>query len=153
MERSPRAARRALSSLCQAAARRGAIRLNPVRDIRPIACPCKRVRALTISESIDLLGQLRSDPAAVKLDLPDFVEFILGTGMQIGEAAAVRVAVLDLDAATVHVNATLSGSRVRRCADPAADQDRGPANCLDSGSCGSSVRSMSSPTCRTSATR
>jgi hypothetical protein len=42
----------------------------------------------------------------LKLDLPDFVEFMLGTGMRIGEAAAVR-AVLDLDAATVHVNATV----------------------------------------------
>jgi integrase len=54
-----------------------------------------------------MLSRLRSDPTAVKLDLPDFVEFMLGTGMRIGEAAAVREAVLDLDAATVHVNATV----------------------------------------------
>jgi len=32
---------------------------------------------------------------------------MLGTGMRIGEAAAVREAVLDLTAATVHVNATV----------------------------------------------
>jgi integrase len=34
---------------------------------------------------------------------------MLGTGMRIGEAAAVRLAVLDLMAATVHVNATVVG--------------------------------------------
>jgi integrase len=104
---SARAARRTLSSLCRTAMRHGAIPFNPVRDTRPIACPRKRVRALTAGESADLLSRLRSDPTAVKLDLLDFVEFMLGTGMRIGEAAAVRVAVLDLDAATVHVNATV----------------------------------------------
>jgi integrase len=104
---SARAARRALSSLCRTAVRHGAISHNPVRDTRPIFCPRKRVRALTARESIDLLSRLRDDPHASKLDLPDFVEFMLGTGVRIGEAAAVRLAVLDLVAATVHVNATV----------------------------------------------
>jgi integrase len=80
---------------------------NPVRDTRSIACPQKRVRALTTGEAADLLRRLRADPAAVRLDLADFVEFMLGTGMRIGEAAAVREGVLDLTAATVHVNATV----------------------------------------------
>jgi integrase len=44
---------------------------------------------------------------AVRLDLPDLVEFMLGTGVRIGEACAIRQAVLDLNAGTVHINATV----------------------------------------------
>ena len=80
------------------AARHGALSVNPVRDTRPIACPRKPVRALSVEEATDLLRRLRGDPTAVRLDLPDFVEVILGTGVRIGEASAVRQAVLDLDA-------------------------------------------------------
>jgi hypothetical protein len=53
--RAARAARRALSSLCGTAVRRGALPSNPGRDTRPITCPRKRVRALTPGESTDLL--------------------------------------------------------------------------------------------------
>jgi integrase len=102
-----RAARRALSSLCHCAVRHGALRVNPVRDTRPIACPRKRVRALTVPEAADLQARLRADPTAVRVDLPDFVEFMLGTGVRIGEACAVRHAVLDLKVGTVHINATV----------------------------------------------
>ena len=100
-----RAGRRALSSLCRTAVRHGALAHNPVHDTRPIACPRKRVRALTVAEAADLLSRLRADGVAVRLDLPDFMQFLLGTGLRIGEAAAVRESVLDLEAATVHVNA------------------------------------------------
>ena len=100
-----RAARRALSSLCHSAVRRGALPVNPVRDTGPIACPRKRVRALSMGEAADLLGRLRNDPTALRLDLPDFVDFMLGTGVRIGEACAVREAVLDMNAGTVHINA------------------------------------------------
>jgi integrase len=104
---SARAARRALSSLCHCAVRHGALVVNPVRDTRPIACPRKRVRALTVGEAIDLLVRLRGDSTAERLDLPDFVEFMLGTGVRIGEACAVRESVLDLGASTAHINATV----------------------------------------------
>ena len=102
-----RAARRALSSLCTDAVRHGAIPHNPVRDTRPIPCPHRQVRALTCAEACDLQTRLRGDPRARRLDLPDLVQFMLGTGVRIGEAAAVRRAVLDLDAGTVHINATI----------------------------------------------
>jgi integrase len=101
-----RAARRALSSLCHCAGRHGALRVNPVRDTRPIACPRKRVRALTTPEAADLQARLRADPTAGRVDLPDFVEFMLGTGVRI-EACAIREAVLDVTAGTVHINATV----------------------------------------------
>ena len=102
-----RAARRALSSLCADAVRHGALRHNPVRDTRPIPCPHHQVRALTTAEAQDLQNRLRGDPTACRLDLPDLVQFMLGTGVRIGEAAAVRHAVLDLDAGTVLINATV----------------------------------------------
>ena len=102
-----RAARRALSSLCAAAVRHGALGHNPVRDSRSIRCPRRRVRALTAAEAADLQARLRADPVAVRLDLPDLVQFMLGTGVRIGEAAALRDAVLDEDAGTVHINATV----------------------------------------------
>jgi integrase len=87
--------------------RQGALPVNPVRDTRPIACPRKRVRALTVGEASDLLTRLRADQTAVRLDLPDLVEFMLGTGVRIGEACAVRDAVVDLTVGTVHINATV----------------------------------------------
>lgn len=87
--------------------RHGALRIDPVRDTQPIVCPRKRVRALTIGEATDLVARLRTDRAALRLDLPDFVELMLGTGVRIGEACAVREATLDLRAGTVHINATV----------------------------------------------
>jgi integrase len=125
-----RAARRALSSLCHRAVRHGALRVNPVRDTRPIACPRKRVRALTVGEAADLVARLRTDTTAVRLDLPDFVEFMLGTGVCIGEACAVREAVLDFKAGTVHINATGRPRQRRWAADPATGPRPDP-----SGSC------------------
>jgi len=101
-----RAARRALSSLCADAVRH-AIGHNPVRDSRPIPCEHRQARALTPAEAADLQTRLAADPRATRLDLPDLVQFMLGTGVRIGEAAAVRDAVLDLDAGTVHINATI----------------------------------------------
>ena len=102
-----RAARRALSSLCADAVRHGAISHNPVRDSRPIGCPHRQARALTPAEAGDLQTRLAADPTATRLDLPDLVQFMLGTGVRIGEAAAVRDAVLDLAVGTVHINATV----------------------------------------------
>ena len=47
------------------------------------------------------------DVAGVRLDAPDVMEFMLGTGERIGEAAAVRQAVLDLDVGAVQINGTV----------------------------------------------
>ena len=69
--------------------------------------PHHQVRALTTGEAADLQTRLRGDPQACRLDLPDLVQFMLGTGVRIGGAAAVRHAVLDLQAGTVHINATV----------------------------------------------
>jgi integrase len=74
------------------------------------------VRALSRVEEEDLCDRLRADQRAVEYDLPDLVEFMLGTALRIGEACAVGHAdcpgedphqSLDLDAGTLEVNATL----------------------------------------------
>ncbi len=102
-----RTTRSALSGICALAVRHGALRFNPVRDTAPIHCPRQPARALTVAECTDLMTRLRADRQAVRLDLPDFVEFMLGTGMRIGEVAAVRDQVLDLNTRTVRVEATI----------------------------------------------
>jgi integrase len=50
---------------------------------------------------------LRTDAAAIALDLPDLVEFILGTGVRIGEALAGRTSAIDLQGRVLEVGATM----------------------------------------------
>ena len=69
---------------------------NPIRDVERIARPRKQVRALTNDEAAKLRAALRADEAAVVLDLRDLVDFMLGTGLRIGEACAVRWSAVDL---------------------------------------------------------
>ena len=76
------------------------------RDFDGIRRPVTRWGA-NATEAESRLRTALADAQAVRLDLPDFVEFMLGTGMRIGEAAAVRDQVLDLTARTVRVEATV----------------------------------------------
>jgi len=72
------------------------------------------VRTLTAAEVDDLTSRLRTHRRAVELDVADLVDFMLGTGLRIGEACAVRTGknadgqpLLDREAGTLEVNATL----------------------------------------------
>jgi integrase len=93
----------------------GAVPANPVRDaVARISSARKSPRALTVTETDELIGLLRADDRAVALDLPDLVDWMFATGARIGEALALRHAlnadgrpVLDLDAGTWEVNATV----------------------------------------------
>jgi integrase len=96
-----------LSGMFKLAVRHGAVELNPVRDVTPIPTTRKPIRALTVNESEELINLLRADDRANMWDLPDLVEFMLGTGCRIGEACAVRDSVLDMVAGTVEINATV----------------------------------------------
>lgn len=99
--------RSVLSGMCGLAARHDALDRNPVRDVGVITRATKSVpRAMTIDEVLELRAALVNDGQAVGRDLPDFVAFMLGTGLRIGEAAAVTWGALDLDAGTVEVRAT-----------------------------------------------
>lgn len=102
--------RSVLSGILAEAVRRGALPTNPVREVgsrRGHRRPAQGPRALTVEEGRQLCERLAADGEAARLDLPDLVEFMLGTGVRIGEACAVRWSAVDLDAATVRIDATL----------------------------------------------
>ncbi len=100
--------RSVLSGMCGLAARHDALDRNPVRDVGAIARPTKAMpRAMTIKEVRQLRAMLSYDDQAIGRDLPDFVAFMLATGLRIGEAAAVTPSSLDLDAGTVEVRGTV----------------------------------------------
>lgn len=107
-------ARSVLSGMLGLAVRQGAIDTNPVRDTSAISIKTKSPRALTIDEEYRVRDVPRTMQRAIDLDVPDFIDWMLGTGMRIGEACAIRYGLndkgeplLDLDAGTVEVNATV----------------------------------------------
>ncbi|MGY1688436.1 tyrosine recombinase XerC [Geodermatophilus sp. SYSU D00867] len=103
-------ARSVLSGMLALAVRHGAMPANPVRETsmkRTQRRTASGPRALTVSESAQLLSRLATDPEAVRLDLPDLVEFLLGTGVRIGEACAVRRSAVDLHRASLTIAATV----------------------------------------------
>ena len=104
-----KSARSALSGILGLAVRHGALPSNPVREVpgrrahrRPTAGP----RALTLEESQQLRERLAADGEAARLDLPDLVNFMLGTGVRIGEACALRWSAVDLGAGVARIEAT-----------------------------------------------
>lgn len=100
--------RSVISGVLGLAVRYGAIMVNPVRDIERIESkPKKAPRALTAAERVDLLKQLQEDVTARSRDLPDFVFFMLATGVRIGEALAVVWSEVDFTAGTVEITSTI----------------------------------------------
>jgi integrase len=91
-----------------------AVQANPARVKVTISRATRKdaVRALTEVEADAICDGLRSDEVASKDDLPDLVEWMLGTGARIGESIAARGSVIDLEHGTWEINATLI--RVRR---------------------------------------
>ncbi|WP_246633036.1 tyrosine-type recombinase/integrase [Pseudonocardia nigra] len=101
-------ARTVLSGALGMAVRHGAISSNPVRDIGRITnTPLRRPRALTPDERREWIAHLKADPDAVRKDLPDLCEWMLGTGVRVGEALAVSWDDVDLTAGVVHINHTI----------------------------------------------
>jgi integrase len=101
-------ARSVMSGMVGMALRHGAMTTNPTRDVAPISVPKKIVRALTPEETEQLVKKIRTDKEAKRLDLVDLVEFMLGTGVRIGEACALRVPQVDLEGGTVEISATVT---------------------------------------------
>lgn len=100
--------RAVLSGALGLAVRLGAMPTNPIRDVSAGGgSNGKEIRALTLEEEWRVRDWPRSSTRAVDLDLPDLVDWMLGTGMRIGEVCAIRDDVVDLDAGTVEVNATV----------------------------------------------
>ena len=106
------------------AVRDDALTANPMREVRRPPRRRRAVQALTVEQARDLLELTRVPSRAVLLatsaaccwvapgersDLHDVVLLLLGTGMRIGEALALRWTDLDLDAdiPCVRVDATM----------------------------------------------
>ena len=100
--------RSVLSGILGHAARHDAITANPVRDAARINTdPVSKPRALTVEQAQALRAALRADPTAVRRDLVDLADFLLCTGLRIGEAVAVVWDALDLVQGTVEVRGTV----------------------------------------------
>jgi integrase len=108
-------ARSCLSGMFAIAVEDGAATINPVRDSSArVSGRRKTPRALTEDETEQLRGLFGESERAGVLDLPDVVDWMLGTGCRIGEALAAREGlnadrkpVLDLEAGTWEINATV----------------------------------------------
>jgi integrase len=107
--------RSVLSGILGLTVRHGLLTTNPVRDAtaRRTARTARGPRALTVDEARLLQERLAADAAAARQDLPDLVAFLLGTGLRIGEACAVRPSTVDLAAATLTVTGTVIRERGR----------------------------------------
>lgn len=67
----------------------------------------KEPRALTEAERVAWRSQLEADDDAVRKDLPDLTDFMVATGVRIGEALAVLWSEVDLDKAIVPITSTI----------------------------------------------
>lgn len=109
--------RAVLSMMLGAAVRRGALPSNPVRDVGAIGTGGRKpARALTLEEERKLLRKLDRDQLARDHDLPDLVRFMLGTGVRIGEACALREPQVDLGRGLVTVSATMTDHGLQEAA-------------------------------------
>lgn len=99
--------RTVLSGMVGLAVRHDAMDRNPVRDVGRIESATSSARALTLDEALDLRAKIHADKRCQTWDLVDFTDFMLATGLRIGEASAVMWEGIDLDAMTVTVCGTV----------------------------------------------
>ncbi|WP_159081505.1 tyrosine-type recombinase/integrase [Nocardioides sediminis] len=108
-------ARSVLNQMLGLAARHGAIQASPMLLVEKPARAPREVQALDVDEARRLRRVVDPDHRRApghrgpNHDLADLVDVLLGTGMRIGEALALRWQDLDLsgDPPTVHVSGTL----------------------------------------------
>ncbi len=97
-----------LSGVCGLACRHDALDHNPCRDVAKISTtPRKAPLSLSTQEIQQLRALLSYDDVAIAKDLPDLVDFMLGTGVRIGEACAIKWADVDLVHGTVDIHGTV----------------------------------------------
>ena len=97
-----------LSGICGLACRHDAMISNPCRDVSRISTKPKRSpRSLELDEIREMRAWLAQDQKANDRDLPELVDFMLATGLRLGEACAVRWQDVDLKVGTVEVVGTV----------------------------------------------
>lgn len=90
-------AKTVLSGLLGLATRLGPLDANPIRDVAAIRITRPEVEALALDDVQHMRVALYADEDAVNRDIPNAVDYMLGTSARIGEAMALRWADLDLD--------------------------------------------------------
>lgn len=104
---SAKSARSVLSGVMGVAVRYGLVASNPVRDVSPIR---QKVGGATAIEAAKLRGlrqAVAGDDRLVELDMPDLIDFMIGTGCRIGEACGLRWDRVDLARGEVTIAATV----------------------------------------------
>lgn len=97
--------RSVLSGMMGLAVRRGALSVNPVREISRINRSRKRgARALTALEREEWLAKMDGDLRACRHDLPDLTRMMLATGVRIAECLALSLEELEADPGVVAVD-------------------------------------------------
>ena len=76
-------------------------------DAAAIRGKSKSAHALELQQVWDLRAKLAVDENAVDLDLVDFVDMMLATGLRIGETAAITWPAVDLDSGSVEIRGTV----------------------------------------------
>lgn len=100
--------RSVLSGVCGWLVRRGAMVVNPVRELTPLELDRDRTaRALSVVEVRKWLALLDGDEVARRHDLPELARFMLATGLRLGEALGVTWADVDLAAGSLVVQRTI----------------------------------------------
>jgi integrase len=99
--------RTVLSGMVGLAVRFDAMDRNPVRDVGRIESAASSARALTLEQAVELRAKIHADQRCRDWDLVDFTDFMLATGLRIGEASAVTWDGIDFDAMTVKVRGTV----------------------------------------------
>lgn len=96
-------ARIILTGMLSLAARRDAIPMNPMRDTSKRVSDAREVRAMTVEELAQLRDSIADWSGANRMgpprgdDLAELMEVLIGTGVRIGEALALRWSDIDLD--------------------------------------------------------
>lgn len=83
-------ARTVLGGIAGYCARHDCLAHNPVRDVAAIHVETEEKPAMDLAQVRDLRAKLAVDELAQGHELPDFVDFMLGTGVRISEASAIR---------------------------------------------------------------
>lgn len=101
-----------LNGVMGLAARHGAVRTNPMRDVASVTVTKKEPRAMTLDEVAAFrraayVRQTTPRQGRHATDIVDVVDMFLATGGRVGETLALRWSDVDLDAGTVTISGTI----------------------------------------------